>query len=108
MCRLLFAAIPSCPAKSEGLVHYPTTLAPDSGSVIVTTHCADNAHIASGSSLRVLCDSDGTWSGGTPLCECDDGYRPVPFKHREICEGPSITLSTTFLPFTFSSFCVHL
>ena len=35
----------SCEAKSEGLVHYPTTLAPVSGSVTVTTECADNAHI---------------------------------------------------------------
>ena len=33
-----------CEAKSEGLVRYPTTLAPVSGSVTVTTQCADNAN----------------------------------------------------------------
>ena len=51
-----------CRAKSEGLVRYPTTLAPVSGAVTVTTQCADNAHGLS-SSLNVLCTSSGSWSG---------------------------------------------
>ena len=32
-----------------GLVRYPTTLAPASGSVTVTAQCADNAHVRTGS-----------------------------------------------------------
>ena len=43
----------SCEAKSEGLVRYPTTLAPVSGSVNVATECTDNAHTTR-TSLNVL------------------------------------------------------
>ena len=50
-------AIPSCPSKIEGLVHYPTTLAPVSGSRVVETECADNAHSVN-SSLNVTCVRD--------------------------------------------------
>ena len=64
-----FLAIPSCPAKIEGLVHYPTTLAPVNGSVTVTTLCADNAHIRSGSSLNITCASNGSWLGLDTLCQ---------------------------------------
>ena len=60
----------TCEVKSEDLVRYPTTLAPVSGSVTVTTQCADNAHRTS-SSLNVRCNHDGSWSGHTPQCECD-------------------------------------
>ena len=82
------AAIPSCPAKSEGLVLYPTTLAPVSGSVTVTTQCADNAHRTT-FSLNVMCDSDGTWSGPIPLCECDIEYYEDKVNSRQICTGNS-------------------
>ena len=44
-----------CEAKSEGLVRYPTTLAPVSGSVTVTTQCADNAN--------------SNWSEGAEMCQ---------------------------------------
>ena len=40
-----------CEAKSEGLVRYPTSLAPVSGSVTVTTQCADNANTTDSSTL---------------------------------------------------------
>ena len=83
------AAIPSCPAQSEGLVRYPTTLAPVSGSDQVTTQCADNAHRTS-FSLTVMCDSDGTWSGPIPLCECDIKYYEDTVNSRQICTGKSI------------------
>ena len=72
-----------CEAKSEGLVRYPTTLAPVTDSKTVTTHCADNAHISFGSSLNVTCASNGRWSGLIPQCECDSGYVEV----RQICQG---------------------
>ena len=80
------AAIPSCPAKSEGLVHYPTTLSLHSGSLDVTTHCADNAHTTS-SSMNVTCNYDGTWSGAIPWCECDTEYYEATFHMRQICVG---------------------
>ena len=44
-----------CAGRSVGLVRYPTTLAPVSGTVNVDAHCADNAHLRSGSSLRITC-----------------------------------------------------
>ena len=80
------SAIPSCPAKIEGLVHYPTTLAPVSGSsVTVTTECANNAHRTS-PTLSVRCTSSGTWSGTTPNCECDAGYRAATVIGKQICQ----------------------
>ena len=82
-----FIAIPSCPAKIEGLVHYPTTLAPVNGSMTVTTQCADNAHIRSGSSLNVTCDSNGSWSGLTPVYTCDVGHHITTVDGRQICQG---------------------
>ena len=76
-----------CPSGCLGLVRYPTTLAPASGSVTVTTQCADNAHVRSGSSLSVGCTSSGSWSGTTPVCECDTGYRAVTVGGRQICQS---------------------
>ena len=64
-------------AKSEGLVRYPTTLAPVSGSVTVTTQCADNAHVINSTSLNATCTSNGTWTGLTLHCQCDTGYHKV-------------------------------
>ena len=75
-----------CQAKSVGLVRYNTTLAPASGSVTVTTQCADNAHVKNGFSLIVTCTSTGSWSGTTPQCECDTGYRAVTVSGRQICQ----------------------
>ena len=86
-----------CEAKTEGLVRYPTTLAPVSGSVTVTTQCADDAHITSGSSLSVRCESDGTWSATNVLCECDEGYEVGNNDNgRETCQG-RLLLSTIYL-----------
>ena len=66
-----------CEAKSEGLVRYPTTLAPVSGSVTVTTQCADNANTTDSNTLKVTCDSHGNWSGVVPNCYCIEGYHEV-------------------------------
>ncbi|CAI8007479.1 hypothetical protein GBAR_LOCUS5223, partial [Geodia barretti] len=85
-----------CQARSVGLVRYPTTLAPASGSVTVTTQCADNAHVRTGFSLSVRCSSSGSWSGTTPQCECDTGYRAVTVSGRQICQ----TVETTCPPTT--------
>ena len=85
----IFAGVPptTCPAQSVGLVRYPTTLAPASGSVTVTTQCADNARVRSGFSLSVRCTSSDSWSG-TPVCECDDGYLPVTVSTgRQVCQS---------------------
>ena len=50
-----------CEAKGEGLVRYPTSLAPVSGSVTVTTQCVDNAQTTDSNTLKVMCDSHGNW-----------------------------------------------
>ena len=76
-----------CGAKSEGLVDYPTTLAPVSGSVTVAVQCADSAHIINSTSLNVRCTSNGSWSGGTPVCACDERYHEITHNGTHICEG---------------------
>ena len=78
-----------CAARTEGLVRYPSTLAPLSGSKIVYTHCADNAQRADNADLSVTCSSDGVWSGSTPECQCDTGYSVVTDSDigYEICQG---------------------
>ena len=85
----MFSVTKSCfviKAKSEGLVRYPNTLAPVSGSVTITTQCADNAHSTS-STLNVRCTSSGTWSGATPHCECDSDYRTATVGGKQICQS---------------------
>ena len=66
-----------CEGKTVGLVHYPTTLSPVSGSVSVTTQCADNAHISNSTCPNVTCTSNCSWSGETPQCQCDEGYQSI-------------------------------
>ena len=63
-------------------MHYPTTLAPVSGSKRVTVQCADNAHSIS-LDMIAWCVSGGSWvlsvaymeNPPFPNCECDTGYR---------------------------------
>ena len=87
-----------------GLVHYPTTIAPASGSVTVTTQCADNAHRTS-SSLSVSCTSRGSWSGTTPRCQCDTRYRAVTVGGRQICKGSNlVVLQLTYISIVFILF----
>ena len=109
----IFAGVPptTCSAQSVGLVRYPTTLAPASGSVTVTTQCADNAHVRSGSSLSVRCTSSGYWSGTTPVCECDAGYLPVTVSTgRQVCQWDSKYTSVTpnYLLLCFCNFLFQL
>ena len=80
-----------CEAQTVGLVRYPTTLAPASGTLSVTTQCADNAHRTS-SSLSVTCSSSGIWGGQTPQCQCDSGYQTATENGRQICQLPVSTL----------------
>ena len=102
MCICVCTAIPSCPAKYEGLVQYPTTLAPVTGSKTVTIYCADNAHTIS-STMDVQCAHDGSWSDFIPVCECDVGYRKATFNHRLGCVGEVAfyTTSTAFNTFLY-------
>ena len=85
-----------CETKTEGLVHYPTTLAPASGTLSVTTQCADNAHRTS-SSLSVTCNSSGIWGGQTPQCQCDSGYQAITKNGREICQTANHTLGIIYI-----------
>ena len=91
---ILYTAVPTCQGKTEGLVYYPTTTAPSSGSNSVNTSCADNAHQVT-PSLEVFCYSDGRWSTNTqPQCRCNDGYQQATVKGKLICQGFNIiTLS---------------
>ena len=84
-CNIVLADPEFCEAQSVGLVRYPATLAPNSGSTTVTAQCADNARRVS-SSLSVTCSSTGSWSG-SPRCQCNDGYVAVTVNNREICQG---------------------
>ena len=52
-----------------GLVHYPSTDAPEQGSVTVTTECVENA-VPTSQSLSVTCNSSGVWGSENPQCEC--------------------------------------
>ena len=69
-----------------GLVRYPNTLAPASGTQPVTTQCADNAHRTS-STLDVTCDSSGNWGSQSPQCQCDPGYQTITEDGRQLCQG---------------------
>ena len=80
----------TCQARNVGLARYPTTLAPASGSVTVTTQCTDNAHISNSTSLNVTCNSSGSWSGETPQCRCDEGYHSIHISGTQICEGEEL------------------
>ena len=62
----------NCPSRQVGLVLYPETPAPVSGSVNVNIKCVDHA-VVSGSS-QVTCGSDGTWGPENPVCKCCRGY----------------------------------
>ena len=89
-CRIkicCFSAVTTCPPRSVGLVRYPTTLSPVSGSVTVITQCVDNAHVSNCTSLNVKCTSNGSWSGQIPRCQCDEGYQKVNGSGTQICEG---------------------
>ena len=63
-----------CPSRQVGLVLYPETPAPVSGSVNVQFNCADNAYIPESESDTVTCYHNGTWSTDIPVCECNIGY----------------------------------
>ena len=75
-----------------GLVRYPTTQASASGTVSVTTQCADNARRTS-SSLIVTCDSSGNWGGRIPQCQCYSGYQTATDSSgRQICRSKNVFL----------------
>ena len=69
-----------------GLVRYPATPAPVTGTENVITQCTENAHSTS-PSLTVTCTSSGAWTVQTPVCECDAGYVSTNVNGIEICQG---------------------
>ena len=82
-----------CSAKNDGLVRYPTVLAPAvRGVITVTVQCADNANNAT-FFMIVWCDILGGWqrifSKPVPRCQCNSGYRIATVESREICQGLS-------------------
>ena len=64
----------NCQSYQVGIVLYPETPAPVSGSVNVQFTCVDNAYIPESESDTVTCNHDGTWSTDFPVCECNLGY----------------------------------
>ena len=74
-----------CEATNVGLVRYPATLAPVSGTVPITVQCTENAQITS-SVTSVTCNENGVWGIQTPVCECIDGYESATVGEVEICQ----------------------
>ena len=90
-----------CPSRQEGLVLYPETPAPVSGSVNVQFTCVDNAESESDT---VTCNHDGTWSTEVPVCECNVGYENMGTN----CSGKSInTMQRTKFLHYVSLICHH-
>ena len=85
MCNIVFTDPEFCEAQSVGLVRYPKTLAPNSGSTTVIAECVDNARRVS-SSLSVTCSSTGSWSGSS-RCQCNSGYQTATIDEKQICQG---------------------
>ena len=85
MCNIVFTDPEFCEAQSVGLVRYPKTLAPNSGSTTVIAECADNARRVS-SSLSITCSSTGSWSGSS-RCQCNSGYQTATIDEKQICQG---------------------
>ena len=76
-----------CPSHQEGLVLYPETPAPVSGSVNVQLTCVDNAYISESESDVVTCNYDGTWGNDFPVCECNLGYADITENKVPNCVG---------------------
>ena len=62
----------NCPSRQVGLVLYPESPAPVSGSVNINIKCVDNAVVLG--SPQVTCGSNGTWGPENPVCKCCRGY----------------------------------
>ena len=76
-----------CRTQAVGLVRYPVTQAPTSGTISVTTQCVPNAKRSS-SSLTVSCGSDGCWGIERPTCQCNVGYQMATNADRnQVCNG---------------------
>ena len=75
-----------CPKRQVGLVLYPETPAPVSGSVNINVKCVDNA-VVSGSP-QATCHSNGTWGPNTQ-CKCNLGYANMTENMMPRCVGKS-------------------
>ena len=84
-----------CEAKSEGLVRYPTTLAPENGLTLVILECGDNAHKAF-NTILATCFTYGVWSNDVDppyapatvreRCRSNTGYHQAMVNGKEICQ----------------------
>ena len=76
-----------CPATESGLVRYPATLRPVSGSVGAVGACTEDAHHTELSRPGLLrCRWRGGWSNDQTVCECDQGY----YQENNSCTGSYI------------------
>ncbi|CAI8007489.1 hypothetical protein GBAR_LOCUS5223 [Geodia barretti] len=56
--------------------------------------------------MSVTCTSTGSWTGTTPQCECDTGYRAVTVSGRQICQTESMHFTSIgWLSSCSNTFC---
>ena len=89
-----------CPAQAVGLVRYPATQAPVSGTVSVQTQCVDNA-ISRNST--VTCDSDGQWGPESPSCVCEAGHEKQTEGGMQVCKGELVFYTATLCLYVHTS-----
>ena len=63
-----------CRRLRPGLAVLPTTQAPATGRVLVTSHCTENSHHAQSSQPVLECDYTGMWFNDQTMCQCNDGF----------------------------------
>ena len=86
----------NCQSFQTGLVEYPDSPAPVSGSANIDISCVENAEV-SGSS-RVTCGSDGTWGSQNPVCQCRLGHE----NRQMLCIGKFL-FSLCYLSWMFAT-----
>ena len=96
-------------ALNVGLVRYPATVAPETGSIVIEAICADNAHSIS-LNMLVKCRYDGFWIISnliqppiTPRCQCNEGYHEASVDGRMICEGENVAIFLCFFATQYST-----
>ena len=64
-----------CLQQTSDLIHYPETIAPNSGTISVSALCVENAVTESGGNPLVVCSTGGLWSAPSGKgCQCSPGF----------------------------------
>ena len=78
----------NCAPFQDGLVVYPDSPAPVTGSAPVAVSCVSNGAVSS-QSPNALCSSTGQWVSQTPTCGCSPGYE-INLNSRDRCDSEFI------------------